>query len=238
MRYLDKTEHMQEGFMEILPIAGIELDPVCIAKRLHVVDKGLVRRLTESVKAVIAPAAAFRISYVDERLDDSVVIDGMRFTSRVLYDNLDGVGRVFPFVLTLGKTLEDVIAATRDMLEKYLLDEIGNMALYEARGRFEQHLRTTFALEKISCMVPGSLENWPIEQQRILFNLLSGVESSIGVSLTESCLMIPRKSISGIYFPSEITFFSCQLCPRARCESRKARFDEAKALEYGIHHIK
>jgi hypothetical protein len=216
--------------MEVLSIAEIELDPACIAKRLRVVDNGLVRRLTESVKAVIAPAVTFRISYVDERLDDSVVIDGIRFTSRVLYQNLDGVGRVFPFVLTLGKTLENVIEATRDMLEKYLLDEIGNMALIEARGRFEQHLRSTFTLEKISCMAPGSLENWPIEQQRILFNLLCGVESAIGVSLTESCLMIPRKSISGIYFPSEVTFFSCQLCPRERCESRKARFNEEMAL--------
>ena len=216
--------------MEVLSIAEIELDPACIAKRLHVADIGLVRRLTESVKAVIAPAVTFRISYVDERLDDSVVIDGVRFTSRVLYHNLDGIGRVFPFVLTLGKTLENVIEATRGMLEKYLLDEIGNMALIEARGRFEQHLRSTFTLEKISCMAPGSLENWPIEQQRILFNLLCGVESAIGVSLTESCLMIPRKSISGIYFPSEVTFFSCQLCPRERCESRKARFNEEMAL--------
>jgi len=54
------------------------------------------------------------------------------------------------------------------------------------------------------------------------------------VRLTESLLMIPRKSASGIYFPTEVSFSSCQLCPRERCDNRKAGYDEAKARQYGI----
>lgn len=220
--------------MEVLSLAGIELDPESTARKLRVSDKELAQRLIDSAKAAIAPVVAFRISYLDEKQDSSVVVDGVSFSSRVLRRNLDGVGRVFPFVLTLGKAIEDTIESTEDMLEKYLLDEIGNIALREARGRFEKHLRSTFALEKLSCMAPGSLEDWPIEQQQSLFRLLSGVESAIGVSLTSSCLMLPRKSISGIYFPSEVSFFSCQLCPRERCDARKARYDKDKAREYGV----
>jgi hypothetical protein len=220
--------------MEVLSLAGIELDPESTARKLRVSDKELAQRLIDSAKAAIAPVVAFRISYLDEKQDGSVVVDGVSFSSRVLRRNLDGVGRVFPFVLTLGKAIEDTIGSTEDMLEKYLLDEIGNIALREARGRFEKHLRSTFALEKLSCMAPGSLEDWPIEQQQALFRLLSGVEAAIGVSLTSSCLMLPRKSISGIYFPSEVSFFSCQLCPRERCDARKARYDKDKAREYGV----
>jgi hypothetical protein len=220
--------------MEVLPLAGIDLDPESIAQRLRVSDKELAQRLIDSAMAAIAPVVAFQISYLDEKRDGSVVVDGIHFNSRVLRRNLEGVGRVFPFVLTLGRALEDTIEAATDMLEKYLLDEIGNMALRVARGRFEKHLQSTFALEKISCMAPGSLEDWPIEEQKPLFELLSGVESVIGVRLTSSCLMLPRKSISGIYFPSEVSFFSCQLCPRERCDSRKARYDPEKAREYGV----
>jgi hypothetical protein len=220
--------------MEVLSLAGIELDPESTARKLRVSDKELAQRLIDSAKAAIAPVVAFRISYLDEKQDGSVVVDGVSFSSRVLRRNLDGVGRVFPFVLTLGKAIEDTIGSTEDMLEKYLLDEIGNIALREARGRFEKHLRSTFALEKLSCMAPGSLEDWPIEQQQALFRLLSGVESAIGVSLSSSCLMLSRKSISGIYFPSEVSFFSCQLCPRERCDARKARYDKDKAREYGV----
>jgi hypothetical protein len=42
--------------------------------------------------------------------------------------------------------------------------------------------------------------------------------------LTDSLLMVPRKSISGILFPSEEGFVACQLCERERCPGRKAPF--------------
>ncbi len=220
--------------MEILSLVGGTLDPESVAKRLRIADQGLLRRLIDSAQVVIAPAAAFRAGYVDEKRDDRVVVDGVVFTSRVLRRNLNGVGRVFPFVLTVGKAMDEIIDARGDMLEKYLLDEIANMILREARSRFEQHLRFTFAIEKISCMAPGSLEDWPIEQQAPLFSLLPGVGTALGVRLNESFLMLPRKSISGIYFPSEAIFFSCQLCPRERCDGRKARYDPQKASDYGV----
>jgi hypothetical protein len=223
-----------EVFMEIFSLAEIEFEPESVAKRLRVSDERLLQRLMDSAKAAIAPKAAYQLSYLNNKSDDGVVVDGVHFSSRVLRRNLDEVGRVFPFVLTIGKALEDLVDATGDMLNKYLLDEIGNIALREVRGRFEKHLRATFALEKISFMAPGSLGDWPIEQQKPLFSLLDGVESAIGVSLTSSFLMLPRKSVSGIYFPSEVSFFSCQLCPRERCDGRKARYDKDKAREYGL----
>jgi hypothetical protein len=220
--------------MEILSLSGGSLDPESNAKRLRVADQGLMQHLIASVQAEINPVVAFRAGFVDEKRNDGVVIDGVAFTSRVLRRNLEGVGRVFPFVLTLGRDIDGLIDASRDMLEKYLLDEIANLALREARRRFEGQLRSAFALEKISYMAPGSLEDWPIEQQKPLFGLLPGVEAALGVRLTESLLMLPRKSISGIYFPSEANFFSCQLCPREHCDGRKARYDKKKACEYGL----
>jgi len=84
-------------------------------------------------------------------------------------------------------------------------------------------------------MAPGSLPNWPIEQQKPLFELFGDVQATIGVKLTDSLLMLPAKSVSGIYFPTETSFFSCQLCPRERCDSRKAKYNEKKAKEFGIN---
>jgi len=45
--------------------------------------------------------------------------------------------------------------------------------------------------------------------------------------------MIPAKSISGIYFPTEVPFFSCQLCDRKDCPGRKAVYDPKIAAEFG-----
>jgi hypothetical protein len=220
--------------MRIIRLTAINRDPVSVAKRIRSPVNDLLHHLIRLADSAIKPIAAYQTSYVDELMHNGVIIDREAFSSRVLRRNLDGIGRVFPFVLTIGQAFDDLLASTENLLEKYLLDEIGNLALSDARGQLEQHIRSTFALETISCMAPGSLEDWPTEQQKFLFKLLSGVESKIGVRLTESFLMVPKKSISGIYFPSEVTFFSCQLCPRKRCKNRKARFDEAKMREYGM----
>lgn len=205
-----------------------------VQKRMRLKDAKTADDLIEKARPLISPGAAYRVCYVDERENDSVIIERVKFTSRVLHQNLSKVGRVFAFVLTLGSAFEAIIDSCTDLLEKYYLDEIGNLALRRARLGFERHLRKKYGLDKISCMSPGSLADWPVDQQKQLFHLLGDTDAAIGVSLTESMLMLPRKSVSGIYFPSEVSFFSCQLCPRGRCDGRKAPYDAALAKKYGV----
>jgi hypothetical protein len=224
----------KEKSMEIFSRAEIPLDPATLSKQIHMSDQNHVCRLWDSVRSAITPKAAFRVGFVDEKRGIDTVIDGVRFSSRVLSRNLEGVGRVFPYVLTLGAASDELIANSGDMLDNFLMGEIMNIALRAFRREFEEHMRAKFALNGISRMSPGSLEDWPIEEQKNLFSLMPGVESAAGVRLTETFLMIPRKSVSGIYFPSETTFLSCQLCPREKCVGRKAPYDEAKARDYGI----
>jgi len=74
-------------------------------------------------------------------------------------------------------------------------------------------------------MSPGSLEDWPITEQPRLFKLLGEGAAATGVRLTDSCLMLPTKSLSRLTFPSEHGFESCRLCPRERCPGRRAPYD-------------
>jgi hypothetical protein len=224
--------------MQIYEIDTLHLDSGSITRRLRALGLQQVNNLVNLAQSVIKPKVAFQACYVDEKGAEGVTIDGVRFRSRVLRDNLEEVWRVFPFVLTLGAAVDTLIEKTTDVLEKYFLGEIANISLNRTRRGFENHLCAQFALEKISCMTPGSLQNWPIEGQKDLFALLPGVETSVGVRLTGSLLMLPRRSVSGVYFPSEVSFFSCQLCPRRLCDDRKARYDEAKARAYGTLNCK
>ena len=80
-------------------------------------------------------------------------------------------------------------------------------------------------------MSPGSgdADIWPLQQQRELFTLLGGVDEvtrQIGVELTDALLMVPTKTVSGIRFPTETDFRSCQVCHRPACPSRGAPFDK------------
>ncbi len=223
--------------MPVLNDIAIALDFDAVRRRLHLKrdeDINSVRNIVESAQPLIEPRVLFKIAYIDEKLAEEVVIEGLRFSSQVLRKNLDQTGRVFPFVVTIGEKFGKKLETTADLLEEYYLDTIGNVALNQVRKALNDHIKDTYAIQKTAFMAPGSLPNWPIEQQRPLFELLGDVQASIGVKLTESFLMLPAKSVSGIYFPTETSFFSCQLCPRKRCESRKAKYNPKLAEEYGI----
>jgi hypothetical protein len=211
-----------------------EISVATVQKKLRIRERKTAEELVDIARPLVDARAVYKIAYVTEKGDGTVQIESQRFQSNILRKKLDDVGRVFPFVLTIGKALERRADNSEDILEQYYLDEIGNVALREARSIFEAHLRKRFAHEKIACMAPGSLKDWPIQEQKPLFELLTSVSEAIGVELTSSYLMLPRKSLSGIYFPTETSFFSCQLCPRERCDSRKARYREDLAREYGI----
>jgi hypothetical protein len=219
--------------MQRFTVDPLQLDLGSVARRLRGLDGPQVQRLVGLAAGALRPQAAYRACFVEEKAEDAVTIESVRFRSRVLRANLQAVGRVFPFVLTVGAAVDALVEKSADLLEKYILGEIANHALRETRRAFEGHLRARFALEKIACMTPGSLEEWPIEGQRDVFALLPDVEAAVGVRLTGNLLMLPRRSVAGLYFPTQGTFMSCQLCPRRACEDRKAAYDEAKARALG-----
>ena len=189
----------------------------------HIEDlTGIVAR----AETIARPKALYRIGYIESRGRDWVVIDGVRFTSRVLRTNLDKTHRVFLYLATGGRELEEWKSSLGDLLLQFWADALCEMALGSALQELNNHLEKRYALGPSSAMSPGSLADWPIREQIPLFSLLGDTEESIGVRLTESLLMTPLKSVSGIRFASETGFESCQLCPRENCPGRRASYDK------------
>ncbi|MBC7190193.1 vitamin B12 dependent methionine synthase, partial [Candidatus Aerophobetes bacterium] len=179
--------------------------------------------------------ALYKVEYVEKREDEKIWIGKAQFKSRILAENLRKVERVFPFIITIGKKLEEEAARQKDLLSQYYLEEIADIALSKVSSYLEKYIRKTYSTGQISRMSPGELADWPITQQRELFLLFGDKQNPIGVTLTENFLMIPRKSVSGVFFPTSIKFYSCKLCPRKNCHRRKAAYDEnlAKIYIYG-----
>ena len=185
--------------------------------------------LLDRAVGVGRPKALYEVSAVDARADDSVVVDGVRLTSRALRRNLDQVERVFPYVITCGTEADAVAAPDGDVVRSLWLWTIKEALLGAARDHLDEHLATRYRMTHSAAMHPGSgdADVWPIEQQVLLFSILGDVEGLIGVKLTDSMLMIPTMSVSGVVFPTETAFESCQVCHREGCPRRKAPFDEA-----------
>jgi hypothetical protein len=206
-----------------------ELEMDRLLKMFHVKKGGSRARelkdISREALAIAKPKSIYKVAFIESKGDDYIVIDGKPFSSRVLRVNLDQAHRVFPYVATSGTELEDWSRSFDEMLQSYWVDQIKEMALRSAIQAMNDDLEHRFRPGQTSKMSPGSLEDWPLQEQEKLFSLFDSVQDSIGVQLTESFLMIPIKSLSGLRFPTEIRFESCQLCARENCPGRTAAYD-------------
>ena len=185
----------------------------------------LLLRLVEESLKIARPKTMYILAGIEEKFESSVVLDGVRFNSRIMRVNLNEVHRAFPYLRTCGNELYEWKESKEDLLEKYYAEEICQMALETAGESLSSHLKDTYGIGKTSSMNPGSLDDWPLSEQIPLFQLLGNPMEEIGVELLESMLMIPNQTVSGIRFETEEDFTNCQLCPREVCAYRKVPFD-------------
>jgi hypothetical protein len=164
---------------------------------------------------------------VDVRREDArTLVGGEAFQSRIMWTNFEGVSNAYAYAATCGRELYEYAMATADPLARYWIDSISERILYQASARCFGEIKELAGSDNVSSMNPGSLSDFPITEQVPLFRMLGDVFGEIGIHLTETCLMLPYKSLSGIYFVSGKEYVNCALCQRANCPNRRAEFDE------------
>jgi len=194
-------------------------------------EKLRANEIFKTALSLIHPTALYAPTSVTCRNGDTVSVGGVDLASRILARNLGRAETVFPYIVTIGEALEAEARASKNIVGQLLLDDLGNAALESSVNYLQSCISREYELKMISHMSPGQLD-WPMSQQSQLFSIFGNVENAIGVRLTGSLMMIPRKSVSGVMFPTETPFISCQLCQRQACFSRKALYDEAVGKEY------
>ena len=218
--------------MEVLTGIPFELDATALMRDAHIEsgseDAVEFTRLLSRVREVASPKAVYGEAFIEERGEETITLDGITFRSRALRRNLENAERVFPYVASCGAEIDGLLSPADDFMVPFWLDAVKASLLGAAMRHLNAHLDDVFRLGKTGSMSPGSGDAtvWPIEQQRELFALLGPVEKAIGVRLTESCLMIPNKTVSGIRFRTETDFRTCQVCRREKCPSRSAPLDQ------------
>jgi hypothetical protein len=190
---------------------------------------GEVDRYLERALPIAQPVGIVRVAYVGERDGDRVEFGGQWFESATLGRNLEGINRVFAYVTTCGRPLYELDISDLDPFASVWHETLKLMAVRDAATWICEFVRSEFDVPKLSSMNPGSGDAhiWPIDQQHRLFAVL-GEAACIGVELTESSLMIPYKSISGIFFPSERAYSNCESCTRKVCPDRRAPYRPAQ----------
>lgn len=183
------------------------------------------RRSLEEGARRAKPKAVYRPAQVEGRDRNSVKIDGVTFTSRVMAVNLEHAPQVFCFSATCGRELESWAQSVSDPWQGFAAQALMNQALFTAVGQVIREIQERFCAGPTSIMNPGSLQDWPLSEQKPLFALLGNGPAQIGVTLLESCFMAPALTVSGIIYPTSEHFESCMLCAREKCPRRRADYD-------------
>ncbi|MFC1951601.1 vitamin B12 dependent-methionine synthase activation domain-containing protein [Chloroflexota bacterium] len=162
----------------------------------------LVNEYLENADHLIDPSYSYVMRDIELVQGSRVVIeDSVTFESKVVARLLEQCEKVVVFALTIGNHLEDMVAQLVDnrlVLQATVLDAIGSSAA-EKMGDFVQERISKAAGTQGLCtsrrFSPGYCD-WEVSQQKMVFRAMNG--DVAGVRLTEECLMLPRKSMSGI----------------------------------------
>jgi hypothetical protein len=185
----------------------------------------MLKEVAETALKIARPLGLYKVSHARTTETDKTDIDGVIFTSIVLNKLLAGRDTVIPFIVTEGKELDALQTAPGDMMKLFYLDMAKTMITANAIQYLRRHVQEKYAMPQTALMNPGEIEDWLIGEQRPLFTLFGDVEKQIGVKLMGTGVMKPIKSRSGIIFPNESGFESCQLCLQARCPGRRCKFE-------------
>ncbi len=180
--------------------------------------------LSEEAAKSARPAAFYKECFIENRSPLNVSISGVVFKAPFLASLLKEIDRVFPFAVTCGTEIDNRFQRYKeDILKSYYCDRIMEKILSAAEKAVIQTIQARHGLSKTSLIRPGTgtPELWPVKQQTELFKLLGEGVYDTGLRITESGLMRPLKSVSGILFASEKEFSGCEKCGRKNCPSRK-----------------
>ena len=170
-------------------------------------------------KALVVEAA---VEEVDAK---TVRVGGVEIASSFVREKLFQSPVVYAYLLTCGREVEKWSKTLTDIVDVFYVDELKKLWLACAEKAVRAEVRKRLAPDAaLSSLNPGSLPQWPIEGQRELFRILGDTEGAVGVRLTESCLMLPSKSVSGILFQDHTGHVNCALCPRENCPNRRVPF--------------
>ncbi len=211
------------------------MEPVVLEGFTVAVDPGDVLRFL-GTKARGKPAPGERY---DALVNDLLSVAGRLIAPRGMY--LYAAGRELPrsktfehlermafCVCTIGPALEGEVTrltTSDELLRGVVLDAIGSVAAEAVAEYIDKKIAAEAAREglKTSCRASPGYGDWDVREQGSIFELLPA--ERIGVRLSPSFMMIPRKSISfAIHVAKEPEMLrsenSCENCSKRDCQFR------------------
>lgn len=191
--------------------------------------ESLVKEYADNICHLIEPSYSYVIRDIKSVRGSRVFIEGsVTFRSNVIARLLKQCQKVAVFVVTIGSRLGDVVRQlSKDglIVQAAVLDTIGSDAAETLANVVQDIMGKQAEAEGLGIsqrFSPGYCD-WKVSQQKTVFRAMGGDTS--GVRLTDGCLMVPQKSISGIIGigpRSEVESYNpCLTCKKRDCIGRR-----------------
>ncbi len=157
--------------------------------------------------------------------------NGVYLNSRKMTRTFEGAEKVVCFVATVGVGIDrmiDSFVKKGKVADAYVIDALGSGAVERTAQTFQDDYVGMFSRRPYVTGLrfsPGYCD-WSIKEQNTVFSLLDC--SSIGVSLSDTVLMDPRKTVSAVFglYPTSrgATLLSanpCRRCAHQDCIARR-----------------
>lgn len=155
----------------------------------------LVEQAMEKIESTVKPKTLYRI--YDCRIDENgVEIDGLYFKSKKLANNLSDCEKVVVFGATLGIECDRLIknASATDIALAMALQAAAASKIEEVCDNLEEQIKKELGVDLCQRYSPGYYDLDISEQKK--FFLLLDLTKRIGLTLTETCEMVPTKSVT------------------------------------------
>ena len=216
----DKISIPPSGILPMLGTPQEELDSF---------TESLIMEYTDRCRSVMEPRGGYaRFEVVIPSSGEEIEIQGHRFsTGKVVRNMLRDADEFALFVTTAGpgpeKLAKDLIKQGM-YLEGLIADTVASVIVESAANQVEEHIKDLAASagKKITNRYSPGYCAWDVSEQQKLFALLP--EGFCGITLSETSLMSPIKSVSGIIgIGSEVVYndYTCEICPMKECVFRK-----------------
>ena len=148
---------------------------------------------------------------------------------KIIEKQLQGSEAYVLFICTCGQEYEiyqQQLKAENDMVREFIADALGSVIAEKCADEMEKNVQESInklGWHHTNRFSPGYC-GWHVSQQQILFPLFKG--ETCGVRLTDSSLMLPIKSVSGIMgIGKEVRRldYTCGLCQFEKCYKRKKK---------------
>jgi len=159
-----------------------------------------------------------------------ILVDGTEFeVGRTIAKELRNASSVAFFICTVGEGIsrrsQDLLMGDDPVLG-YVFDLLGSMIVESAADMLQSEIKRMAISEGLNITnrySPGYCK-WSVADQHKLFSFFP--PNCCGIKLTDSALMHPIKSVSGIIgIGAEVTFreYTCNLCNQVDCIQRNHR---------------